>query len=324
MKAKGPLPQGGNLPYSLEALELFRLFPEAKPHFKLSTAVRMSATFPYFTPAVSLPTSPRRRVVDAGYYDNYGVGLAASWLFSSRSAAWIGEHASKIVLVQIRDSVSDPDRCLEQVPEGGTGVISRALEEASSPPEGMYNGVFGAASFRNDGQLELLSAYFRADRARRAAARFDREVGLLLEKPEQATELRRKIEGHVLRWQKEVGTKKVEKQPRLWERIKPDLEKHFAFKDRGAAAVETPWLAWMRTFFQDLGGMPRPPQRQRYFTTVTFECGGRAALNWYLSRADRKRIEAAMRSEKTPPGATDVPETTQAFLEWWKEANVEG
>jgi predicted acylesterase/phospholipase RssA len=62
--------------YSVSAVEFYRLFPEAT-QFKLSTAVRMSASFPFVSPSTALPTNPPRRVVDAGYYDNYGVNLAA-------------------------------------------------------------------------------------------------------------------------------------------------------------------------------------------------------------------------------------------------------
>src|SRR5262249_28751643 len=42
--------------YSVEALELFRLFPRSKSALTLATAARMSASFPYLSPAVSLPT----------------------------------------------------------------------------------------------------------------------------------------------------------------------------------------------------------------------------------------------------------------------------
>jgi hypothetical protein len=67
---EGPLAEAARL-YSRSAVEFFRIFPEAWPTFSLQTAVRMSATFPLASPAVSLPTEPPRRVVDAGYYDNY-------------------------------------------------------------------------------------------------------------------------------------------------------------------------------------------------------------------------------------------------------------
>lgn len=42
--------------YSLSAVEFFRLFPSAV-EFHLATGVRMSASFPYVSPAVSLPTA---------------------------------------------------------------------------------------------------------------------------------------------------------------------------------------------------------------------------------------------------------------------------
>ena len=44
----------------------------------------MNASFPYISPAVSLPVDPPRRVVDAAYYDNYGVNLAAAWAYMNR------------------------------------------------------------------------------------------------------------------------------------------------------------------------------------------------------------------------------------------------
>ena len=50
---------------SREGVEFFRLFPDVRDSFQLSTAARMSATFPFVSPAGDLPTKPRRRVVDA-------------------------------------------------------------------------------------------------------------------------------------------------------------------------------------------------------------------------------------------------------------------
>ncbi len=144
--------------YSIEALELFRLLPDARD-VTLGTAVRMSASFPFFSPAVSLPTWPRRRVVDAGYYDNYGVGFSAAWLFSRRHKEWLRENVSRVCIVQIRDGVSDAFRKLEKVRPDGSTELSRALEEVFSPLQGMENARVSSSSFRNDGQLELLSHY---------------------------------------------------------------------------------------------------------------------------------------------------------------------
>ena len=93
--------------YSLSALEFFRLFPLATD-FHLATGVRMSASFPYVSPAVNLPTDPPRRVVDAGYYDNYGIQLAAAWV--QANFEWLIRETSGVVLVQIRDAISEEER----------------------------------------------------------------------------------------------------------------------------------------------------------------------------------------------------------------------
>src|SRR5262245_46201441 len=149
--------------YSHEALELFRLFPQARGRFAVSTAVRMSASFPYFSPAVPLPTRPRRRIVDAGYFDNYGVSLAAAFLFSRKNMDWFQDNVSKIVLIQIRDGQSDDERVLKEIPDAskrqkGIGsLLSRSLEEITSPIEGLNNGRVGTCSCCNEDLLALLS-----------------------------------------------------------------------------------------------------------------------------------------------------------------------
>ncbi len=74
-------------PMSHTALEFYRLFPDAGPTFRLSTAVRLNASFPFFSPAAALPTKPRRHVVDAGYFDNYGTLAATKWIY--RNAALV-------------------------------------------------------------------------------------------------------------------------------------------------------------------------------------------------------------------------------------------
>src|SRR6185369_14477999 len=132
-------PGGGPKLYGRSAVQFFRVFPGAYPTFKLRTAVRMSATFPYVSPAVSLPTIPPRRIVDAGYYDNYGVDLLCSWV--SKSCAWINENTSGVALIQIRAYPSetrrleyfDPDR--ESVSTGITTWPATAFEFLTSPAE---------------------------------------------------------------------------------------------------------------------------------------------------------------------------------------------
>jgi hypothetical protein len=141
--------------YSRPGVEFFSLFPEARDRFRLSTAARMNATFPFLSPAVSLPTNPPRRIVDAGYYDNTGVGVAAAWLY--HHADWIIKECSGVVVIQIRDSASHQENRSVALPpaEGGsvlpgiTGVLS-AVNHART----------ASATYRNDDDLYQLSQYF--------------------------------------------------------------------------------------------------------------------------------------------------------------------
>src|SRR5262249_31280922 len=65
IEPKDGRPVDGQGLLSRPSLQLFSLFPTAYGQFKVRTAVRMSATFPYVTPSTNLPTDPPYRVVDA-------------------------------------------------------------------------------------------------------------------------------------------------------------------------------------------------------------------------------------------------------------------
>ena len=146
--------------YSLTALEFFRLFPEAE-EFRLATMVRMSASFPFVSPAVSLPTVPPRRIVDAGYYDNYGVQIATSWIHANLD--WLAEHTSGVTLIQIRDELSREDR-LEVVdaPMGLGARLARGVQFLTSPVHAVAKARAASNAFRNDEDVEVLSDLFAA------------------------------------------------------------------------------------------------------------------------------------------------------------------
>lgn len=148
--------------YSLSAYQFYRLFPRASA-FRLSTAVRMSATFPFVSPAVSLPTHPPRRVVDAGYYDNFGINAAAMWILHHRD--WLLEHTRGVVLIQIRAFDSPRDIHPPDFPAERTGRHSRSwgngLKFLTSPIRGVAQARRAVMSFRNDEQLEVISDWFR-------------------------------------------------------------------------------------------------------------------------------------------------------------------
>ncbi|HWG43358.1 MAG TPA: hypothetical protein VN688_11285 [Gemmataceae bacterium] len=169
-----PFPAAPDRPLlSLSAVELFRLFPGTEAKFEVGTASRMNASFPLVSPGVSLPTDPPRRVVDAGYYDNYGVNLAAMWLYRHEQA--IREHTSGVVLIEIRAyrngyarwhfqdkeaEKQNPDPSSGGPPRRDRDALQASLEWLSTPVEALLNARERAAYYRNDELLDGLDKHF--------------------------------------------------------------------------------------------------------------------------------------------------------------------
>jgi hypothetical protein len=143
--------------YSLTALEFFQLYPQTWPKFKLATAVRANASFPYVSPVAALPTNPPRHVVDAGYYDNYGVDLAAWWIYYY--SEWIQKNTSGVVVIQIRDSVSERERLTPMTTADQRKVwdLEQGLQGLIGPATGASEGMQAMMSFRNDELLQTLN-----------------------------------------------------------------------------------------------------------------------------------------------------------------------
>lgn len=145
---------------SQPAVEFFRLFPAAHKRFALSTAARLSATFPYVSPAVNLPTAPARRVVDAGFFDNYGVGLAAGWLLRNR--ALVEAHCGGVAIIEVRafpleqEKTGLPDTLLKP----GGGMLTSVLAGISTPAEALGVIQSAGAYYRNDHLLGVLDDVF--------------------------------------------------------------------------------------------------------------------------------------------------------------------
>lgn len=150
------------------AVEFFRLFPAAHRRFEVCTAARLSATFPYVSPAVSLPTAPPRRVVDAGFFDNYGVGLAAGWLLRNRDA--VRRYCGGVCLLEVRAFELEREKTgfpadWGETRAGAGDFLSTVLAGVSTPAEAL--GVVRAAGayYRNDHLIGLLDGEFNGGRA---------------------------------------------------------------------------------------------------------------------------------------------------------------
>lgn len=161
------------------AVEFFKLFPAARfpgaVALKVSTAVRMNAAFPFVSPATNLPTVPPRRVVDAGYFDNYGIVLAAAWIDHNRD--WLAEHTSGVALVQIR---AYPDDSAATGEPDHFKRLRDGLQWFTTPLEGYAAVNRRAAIDRNDGKVTALREWFAG---RRPAVPFHSAV---LQCPESA------------------------------------------------------------------------------------------------------------------------------------------
>ncbi len=127
------------------SVEFFDLFPDptCRKEFTLATAARMSAAFPYISPAVSLPTIPRRRMVDAGYYDGYGTNLIAAFLLNPNVRGWIKENTNGVAVLELWDSPREP-----KIKDAS--VFKRAFQFLTSPIEGMFAARQSTMIFRND------------------------------------------------------------------------------------------------------------------------------------------------------------------------------
>lgn len=71
-------------------------------NLRLTSALRMTATFPYVLPVVRLPSQPEINVMDAGLRDNFGMEVASRFLYVFRD--WIKANTREVIWVEIRDT----------------------------------------------------------------------------------------------------------------------------------------------------------------------------------------------------------------------------
>lgn len=109
------------------------------------TALRMSASFPYVVPTVTLPTDPPVQIADAGISDNYGVVDAL--IFLNQFKDWIMENTSGVQFITIRDSSKDEEL---KAPDP-----QNVMERFFSPIQSAYNSWDKVQTIKNDQWYEL-------------------------------------------------------------------------------------------------------------------------------------------------------------------------
>jgi hypothetical protein len=162
VESLGPGPSGLER-QSISAVQLFACEGVGVDAIKLSTVARLNATFPWVTSAALLTTTPDRRVVDAGYYDNYGVDIGTAWI--RKNADWLKDNTSGVLLLQIRDATT---AATDVTAEHGPGRIHEWVSALTTPIEGFLAAWDASMSFRNDQKIEVLAG----DERLRAETRF--------------------------------------------------------------------------------------------------------------------------------------------------------
>ena len=87
----------------IDAIDFATFFNEQNPYnLRLTSALRMNATFPYILPVVRLPSQPRINIMDAGMRDNFGIQSATRYLYVMRD--WLIQNTGNVIFLEIRDT----------------------------------------------------------------------------------------------------------------------------------------------------------------------------------------------------------------------------
>lgn len=130
----------------VQGVDFRDLLPSHQPDsLRFLTALRMSATFPYVVPSITLPTNPPIQIADAGISDNYGVVDAL--IFLQLFKDWIKENTSEVLLLTIRDSRKE-----EELKEAEKQNIA---ERFFSPIQSVYKSWDKVQTIKNDQFYEL-------------------------------------------------------------------------------------------------------------------------------------------------------------------------
>lgn len=147
-----------NLPYKkttsnsiVENFEFRRMFKDQDAdNLQFSSAIRMSSTFPYIMPSVSLPSEPQINVIDAGMRDNYGSTTTFRYIYTFKE--WITKNTSGVIIIQLRDKPKE----LEIKPN----PLKTITESFSSPVGSLFENLFPIQDYNLDDMLQYLSADF--------------------------------------------------------------------------------------------------------------------------------------------------------------------
>jgi len=123
---------------------------------KVVTAARLSASYPFISPAAraDLP-APHLHIADGGYYDNYGVSALVEWLDSALAAP--DNPIQRVMFLEIRGA---PNRGLASPKPRGW------FYQALAPLDAMLNVRYSAQFAHNQVESDLLTRLWAANQSR--------------------------------------------------------------------------------------------------------------------------------------------------------------
>ena len=124
--------------------------PQRAMDLRITSAIRMCATFPYVLPNAFLPSNPIVDVMDAGIRDNFGQETTLRFLYNFRD--WINENTSGVIYIQIRDTRKNDIRPIKKQKDLGDLVFE--------PLFTMQQHWSAMQDFDQDNQVNYMEGYF--------------------------------------------------------------------------------------------------------------------------------------------------------------------
>ncbi len=120
--------EGNNITENIEFRKAYKKF--GADSLRFTTALRMSATFPYMSPLTILPGQPQLGIIDAGLRDNLGFGIALQFIHVFRT--WLEQNTSEIIIVQLYEQ-----KIIEQT--GSFSLFDKFIKPAGSVYKNLFN-----------------------------------------------------------------------------------------------------------------------------------------------------------------------------------------
>jgi hypothetical protein len=136
-----------------EYVEFRRFFSEQDAgNTRLSSLLRIKATFPYIFPVATMPGKPAIEIMDGGIRDNYGIKTALRYIYTFRN--WINTNTSGVVIIQIRDKYKE-----FEIRENSTGGLVNNL---TTPLESFYVNFDKIQNFNHDEIIQYASLWLES------------------------------------------------------------------------------------------------------------------------------------------------------------------